>query len=57
MIPLLTTTAVTGMKDLTTQPNPLNVVVEPVLGYSEHVVTARLYGELRPGTGQINICL
>ena len=35
----------------------MNVVVEPVFGYSKHIATARSYGELRPETGKINICL
>ena len=57
MIPPLMTTVVTGTPDLTTHLDSLNVVVEPVFGYSKYIAMARSYGELRPGTGKINICL
>ena len=57
MIPSLMTTLVTVMPDLTTHLKSLSVVVEPVFGYSEHIATARSYGELRPGTGKFDICL
>ena len=56
ILPLMTT-VVTGMMDLTTHLNSLNVFVEPVFGYSEHITMTRSYGELRPGRGKINICL
>ena len=56
MIPPLMTTLVTGMADLTTHLNSLSVV-EPIFGYSEHIATSRLYGELRSGKGKIDICL
>ena len=46
MIPPLTTIVVTGMADLTTHLNSLNVVVEPVFGYFKHTNMARSYGEL-----------
>ena len=57
MIPPLMTTVVTGMADLTTHSNSLNVVVEPVFGYSKYITMARSHGELRPETGKIDICL
>ena len=57
VIPPLMTTSVTGMADLTTHSNSLNVVVVPVFGYSKHIATARAYGELRPETGKSDICL
>ena len=57
MIQPLATTVVTGMADLTTHSKHLSVVVEPVIGYSEHIATSRSYGELRPGKSKINVCL
>ena len=57
VIPPLMTTVVTGMADLTIHSNSLSVIVEPIFGYSEHIAMARTYGELRPGTGKIDICL
>ena len=57
MIPPLMTTVVTGMADLPTHLRSLSVVVEPVPSCSEHMATARSYGELRPGTHKIDICL
>ena len=56
LIPPLMTTVVTGMADLMTHSKSLSVVVEPVIGYSEHVTMAISYGELRPGKGKIDIC-
>ena len=56
MTPPLMTIVVTGIADLTTHSNSLSVIVEPIVGYSEHIATARTYGELRPGTGKIDIC-
>ena len=35
----------------------MNVVIEPVAGYSEHIATARSYGVLKPGKGKIDVCL
>ena len=49
--------SLTGMTDLTTPSNSLSVTVEPILGYSEQIVMARTYGELRLGTGKTDICL
>ena len=57
MIPPLMTTVVTSMADLTTHLNSFNNVVGPVFGYSKHIAMARSYGELRPETGMIDICL
>ena len=57
VIPSLVTTVVTGMADLITHSKSLSVVVEPVIGYSEHITVARSYGNLRSGKGKINICL
>ena len=53
--PLLTT-VVTVMADLATHLKLMSVVVEPVIGYSEHIATARTYGELRPWKGKIDVC-
>ena len=44
MIPPLGTTGAKGMVNLTTHSIYLSVVVEPVMGYSEHIVMARSYG-------------
>ena len=41
VIPLMMTTVVTGMADLTTHSNPLNVVVQPMFDYSKHIAIAR----------------
>ena len=35
----------------------VNVVVEPVIGYSDHIAMARSYGILKPGRGKIDVCL
>ena len=35
----------------------LNVDVEPVTGYSEHIAMARSYGILKLGKGKIDVCL
>ena len=35
----------------------LSVIVELVIGYSEHTAMARYYGEIGPGKGKINVCL
>ena len=47
IIPPLMTTVVTSMIDLTAHLNSLNVVVEPVFGYSEHIAMARSYGRAK----------
>ena len=35
----------------------LNVVDDPVMGYSEQTAMARSYGVLKPGRGKIDVCL
>ena len=35
----------------------INEVVEPVMGYSDHIATPRYYGVLKPGRGKIDFCL
>ena len=35
----------------------MNVVIEPLMGYSDHISMARSYGVLRPGRGKIDVCL
>ena len=57
VIPTLGTTVQKVMVNLTTHSKCLSVVAEPVTGYSEHIVTARSYGVLKPGEGKIKICL
>ena len=43
--------------NLITQAKCLNVVVELVMGYSEHIVMARSYGVLKPGRDKIDVFL
>ena len=57
MIPSFGTTVVKGIANLTTHPKCLNVVVEPVAGYSEHIAMTRSYGALKAGKGKIDVCL
>ena len=35
----------------------MNIVVVPVTGHLDHLITAQSYGVLRPGRGKINVCL
>ena len=35
----------------------MNVVVEPVIGYLDHIGTGRSYGVLKPGRDKIDVCL
>ena len=35
----------------------MNVLVQPVMGYLDHIATARSYWVLRPGRGKIDVCL
>ena len=35
----------------------MNVVIEPIVDYSDHTITARFYGILRPGVGKVNVFL
>ena len=35
----------------------MNVIVEPVAGYLDHITMARSYGMLKPGIGKVDICL
>ena len=53
----IVTTGVKGIKDLMTHSEYVDVSVEPVTGYSEHIATARSYGVLKPGRGKIDVCL
>ena len=55
--PLFETTVVKGIVNSATHLKCLSVVVKPIAGYLEHIATARSYGVLRPGKGEINICL
>ena len=57
VIPPFGTTVAKGIINLMTHSNCLNVFVEPVLGYSEHITMTRCYGVLKPGRGNIDICL
>ena len=44
-------TVVKGNMNLMTHSKCLNVVVEPVTGYSEHIAMTRSYGVLKPAQG------
>ena len=35
----------------------MNVVFEPIMGYSDHAAMARSYGVLGPGVDKVNVCL
>ena len=53
----LKTTVVKGMVNLKMHSKHMNVVIEPQVGYCDHIAMARLYGILRPGRGKIDVCL
>ena len=57
MIPPSGTTVAKGIVNLTTHSKCLNVIVEQVTRYSEHIAIARSYGVLKPGRGKIDVCL
>ena len=57
MIPPFGTTVVKSVANLTTHSKCLNVIVEPVTGYFEHIAMARSYGILKPGRDKIDVCL
>ena len=57
MIPPVVTTVVKGIVHFTTQSKCMNAVVEPVMGYSDHITMASSYGVLKPGKGKIIVCL
>ena len=57
VIPTFGTTIVKGTANFTTHSKCLNVVVEPVAGYSEHIATTRSYVILKPAKGKIDVCL
>ena len=46
-----------GVANLTMHSKHMNVVFEPVTGYSYYITMARSYVVLRPGRGKINVCL
>ena len=50
-------TVVKDITNLMTHSKCLNIVVEPVMGHSEHISMARSYGVLKPGRGRIDVCL
>ena len=51
------TTVVKGIAKLMTHSKHVNVVVKPVMCYSDHIAMARSYGVLKPGRGKIDVCL
>ena len=56
IILLFVTTMVKGIANLMTHSKCMNVVVEPVMGYLDHIAMARSYGVLKPGRGKIDVC-
>ena len=57
VIPPFVTVMVKGVAKLTTHSKYMNVVIEPIVGYLDHIAMARSYEILRPGIGKINVCL
>ena len=57
VILLFVTIVVKGIAKLMTHSKHMNVVVEPVMRYSDLVAMARSYGALKPGRGKIDFCL
>ena len=51
------TNVVKGIMNSTTHSKCMNVVVDAVMGYLDHIATASSYGVLKPGRGKINVCL
>ena len=52
-----TTTIVKVIGNLMMHSKYLNVVVKPIIRYSDHITMARSYGELTPGGDKNNVCL
>ena len=50
-------TVVKAITNLMTHSKNLNVVAEPVMGYSEHISMARPYRVLKPGRGKLMFAL
>ena len=57
VIPPFKITVVKGLTNLMTHSKCLTVVVEPVTGYSEHIVMARSNRVLKLERGKIDVCL
>ena len=57
IILLFVTILIRGIANLMTHSKCKNVVVKPVIGYSNHIVMVRSYGVLKPGRGKIYVCL
>ena len=57
VIPPFGTTVIKGIANLTTHSKYLNVIGEPVTGYSEHIAMARSYRVLNLGRDKIDVCL
>ena len=57
VLPPFMTVMVKGVAKLMAHSKCMNVVIKPIMGYSDHIATARSYGIFRPGVGLINICL
>ena len=57
VIPSFITIMVKSIAKLMTHSKYMNMVIGPIVGYSDHIVIARSYDVLRPGEGKVNICL
>ena len=57
VMPPLATIMVKGAVKLMRYSKCMNVVVEPIVGYSDHIAIAGSYGVLRPGVGKVNVYL
>ena len=51
------TTVVKGIANLRTHSKCVNVLVEPLRGYLDHIAMATSYGVLKPGRGRIDVFL
>ena len=56
VIQLFATTIVKGIANLMMHSKCMNVVVEPVTGYFDHIAMTRYYGVLKWGRGRIDVC-
>ena len=57
VILLIVTTVVKGITNMMKHSKCMIVVVEPVMGYLEHIAMAICYRVLEPGRGKIDVCL
>ena len=53
VIPPLVIIMVKGIANLMTHSKCMNVVIEPIAGYLDHIATSRSYGVLRQRVGKV----